>query len=293
MTSLASFAATATWEKAEWQGETAWISVNEGVRAVVTEARSRLIYLGASDGSFNLLNAPWPQVLPSKDHPWPNQGGHRFWLGPQYRWVWPPPTEWEYAACLSAAAKDGVLTVHHAHVNKEYPALTREYAWEGKRLRCTVRWKDDGHAYFGLHVVAVNTPFEITARLQKTPEAPAGFVVARMVDPEKPIQLPHPSIALHDETATVHGGIKQIKLGFSSQPLTIDRPKGWKLSVIPGPCSVATSEVADQGYLSQVWVGNETHDLAELEQLTPVLKGDASGQCSSTIYIEATPPPAP
>jgi hypothetical protein len=39
-----------------------------------------------------------------------------------------------------------------------------------------------------------------------------------------------------------------------------------------------------------VWVGDKTNDIAELEQLTPQLKGDASGNCSSTIYIVATPP---
>lgn len=290
MTSIASLATTAIWEKSEWQGEAAWISVNEGVRAVVTEARSRLIYLGAADGSFNLINAPLPLLRPSQNNPWPNQGGHRFWLGPQHRWVWPPPTEWEYASIQVATAKDGVLILHHAHVNKDYPALTREYAWDGKRLRCTVRWKDDGKAYFGLHVVAVNTPFVITARLKKTAEVPAGLVVARMVDPEKPIQLPHPSITIDGDTATIRGEIQQVKLGFPPQALTIDRPKGWKLSVIPGPATVATAEAPDQGYLSQVWVGNKTHDLAELEQLTPTLKGDSTGHCSSTIYVEATPP---
>ena len=288
MTSIASFATITTWEKSKWQGESAWISVNDGVRAVVSEARSRLIYLGAADGSFNLLNAPLPLLRPSPDNPWPNQGGHRFWLGPQHRWIWPPPTEWEYAPTQVATAKNGVLTLYHAHINKDYPALAREYAWEGCRLRCTVRWKDDGREYFGLHVVAVNTPFAITTRLQKSQDVPAGLVVARMVDPEKPIKLPHPSITIDGDTATVRGEIQSVKLGFTPQSLTIDRPHGWKLSVLPGPATVATADAPDQGYLSQVWVGDKIHDLAELEQLTPVLKGDASGQCSSTIYIEAT-----
>jgi hypothetical protein len=290
MTATASLATTATWEKTVWQGESAWASSQNNVRAVVTEARSRLIYLGATDGSFNLLNAPWPQVLPNKDNPWPNQGGHRFWLGPQHRWVWPPPTEWEYAAVLNASTEAGVLSLHHAHLNKDYPALTREYAWEGNRLRCTVRWKDDGKAYFGLHVVAVNTPFAITARLEKTKDVPEGLLNARMVDPAPPISLPHPSITIDGDHATIRSEIKGAKIGFITQPLTIDRPHGWKLSVQPGPATVATSDVPDQGYLSQIWVGDKTHDLAELEQLTPTLKGDASGSCSSTITIEATPP---
>ena len=281
---------TATWKKTTWQGEPAWSSSQNNVLAIVTEARARLIYLGACDGSFNLINAPLPLLRPSQDNPWPNQGGHRFWLGPQSRWVWPPPTEWEYAALQSATANAGVLTLQHAHVNKNYPALTREYVWEGNRLRCTVRWQDDGRPYFGIHVVAVNTPFVITTHLEKTKDVSAGLVVARMVDPESPIHLPHPSVTIEGDHATIRGEIKSVKLGFVQQPLTIERPRGWKLSVQPGPNTVATSDAPDQGYLSQVWVGDKTHDLAELEQLTPQLKGDTSGQCTSTIYIEATPP---
>jgi hypothetical protein len=288
MTATASFAITATWEKTVWQNEPAWISSQDGVRAVVSEARARLIYLGASDGSFNLLNAPWPQVHPDKNNPWPNQGGHRFWLGPQSRWVWPPPYEWEYSASQDAVVEAGVLILHHTHVNPVYPAITREYAWEGNRMRCTARWQDDGRAYFGIHVVAVNTPFAVTARLEKTKDAPAGLVAAQMAEPEGPILLPHPSIAMDSEHATVRSGIKRVKLGFTSQALAIERPHGWKLSVQPGPNTVAGNSTPDLGYLSQVWVGEKNDDLAELEQLTPYLKGDASGRCSSTIYLEAT-----
>lgn len=281
---------SATWEKTIWRGESAWQSVRGGVGAIVSEARTRLIYLGAPDGSQNLLNAPWPQVLPGRDNPWPNQGGHRFWLGPQHRWVWPPPTEWEYAAVSSASADHGVLVLRHARLDPSYPALTREYAWDGPRLRCTVRWVDDGRRYFGLHVVAVDTPFAITAHLEPSAAAPAGLVVARMVDPEPPLQLPHPAIAVDADRAIVTAGIRKIKLGFASQSLAIERPGGWRLAVQPGPCSQANGEMPDHGYLSQVWVGDDSFDLAELEQLTPHLRGDANAFCSTTIFIEATPP---
>ncbi|MBK9990546.1 MAG: hypothetical protein IPP19_07400 [Verrucomicrobia bacterium] len=290
MTATMCLGTTATWEKTDWQGERAWASSQNNVRAVVTEARARLIYLGAEDGSLNLLNAPSPQVLPDKNNPWPNQGGHRFWLGPQHRWVWPPPADWEYSAAQNASTEAGVLTLQHAHTNKDYPAIAREYAWEGNSLRCTARWKDDGQAHFGLHVVAVNTPFAISVHLEKAKDVPNGLVAARMVDPASPIRLPHPSITIEGDVATIRSEIKTTKLGFVPQPLTIDRQLGWKLSVQPGPSTVATNEAPDQGYLSQVWVGDKTNDIAELEQLTPQLKGDASGNCSSTIYIVATPP---
>jgi hypothetical protein len=290
MTATASFASTATWGKTVWQGESAWISCQGNVRAIVSEARARLIYLGASDGSYNLLNAPSPLVLPDKNNPSPNLGGHRFWLGPQSRWVWPPPAEWEFSAAQGVSVEAGVLTLHLPQPNPGYPAINREYAWEGNHLRCTALWQDNGQAYFGLHVVAVNTPFSITARLGRTPAAPAGLVAAQMIEPEAPIRLPHPSITIKGDHVTVQSGIETIKLGFVSQPLTIDRPHGWQLSVQPGPSTDATAESVDHGYLSQIWVSDATRDYAELEQLTPYLKGGIKGRCSSTIYLEATPP---
>lgn len=280
----------ALWQRTHWRGEPAWSSTCGSCRAIVSEARCRLIYLGPVDEETNLLNAPWPQVLPSAEHPWPNQGGHRFWLGPQHRWVWPPPHEWEFCASHEATVHGGVLSLVHAHADLSYPALTREYAWEAERLRCTVAWRDNGETYFGLHVVAIDAPCEVTARLEPTAEVPDGLVAARMVDPEPPLQLPHPAVALRGGRATVRSGARRVKFGFAPQVLQVARLKGWMLRVHPGPASDPLPEAPDQGFLSQVWIGDASIDIAELEQLTPHLRGDASGLCSTTIFIEAVPP---
>ncbi len=290
MTTLENQTALSTWEKSVWNDEPAWKSIHQGVCAIISESRSRLVYLGAIDGYTNLLNAPLPLVMPDRKNPAPNLGGHRFWLGRQHQWVWPPPADWEHSAAESIVVRGGVLVLTHPNTLKAHPAITREYSWEGRRLRCTARWRDDGKPRFGLHVVAVDAPATITARIRKTHAAPEGLVAARMVDPEGPIQLPHPSISIDGECATVRTGIKVAKLGFPSQPLVTGRAGGWRLCVAPGTSTVATSEAPDHGYLSQLWVGDASHDIAELEQITPVLKGDASGCCSSTIYIEALPP---
>ena len=37
-------------------------------------------------------------------------------------------------------------------------------------------------------------------------------------------------------------------------------------------------------------VRNGKENMEELEQLAPYLLGNAAGNCSSTIYLEATPP---
>ncbi len=284
------FSAEPSWVKTTWRGDAGWTAVQGSVRAVVIEVRSRLIYLGSLDGTLNLLNAPYPQALPTEGNPSPNQGGHRFWLGPQSRWKWPPLTEWEYAPAASVAPSGSVLTVVQARIDPGYPAVVREYAWEGGRLRCTARWKDDGQPHFGLHVVPVDAPLTLAVRLVRTAEVPAGAVAAQMVNPEPALQLPHPSVTVNGDVATVSSGIKTLKVGFAPQDLTIVRPLGWKLSVQPGAFEGVAIAAPDHGYLSQVWVGTAKEQLAELEQLSPFLKGDAGGFCASTIYIEAIPP---
>lgn len=285
-----SYSAEPGWVRTNWRGDAGWTAANGPVLAVVIEARSRLIYLGSLDGGFNLLNAPYPKALPAAGDPSPNQGGHRFWLGPQSVWKWPPLKEWEYSPAASVAASGAVLTVVQEHIDPGYPAVVREYAWEGGRLRCTARWRDEGRPFFGIHVIPVDVPLSLAARLVRTAEIPAGAVAAQMVDPEPALELPHPSVTVDGDVATVTSGIKTLKAGFSPQALTIARPHGWKLSVQPGPCEGVAVGTPDHGYLSQVWVGSEKFDLAELEQLSPYLKGDAHGLCASTIYIEATPP---
>ncbi len=290
MASAPSPDSTGAWERTLWRGERAWASDSGPVRAIVSEERARLIYLGGQDGSVNLVNAPWPRRSPTTKDPWPNQGGHRFWLGPQHRWVWPPPAEWEFSAAAGACVEDGVLVLEHDRVDEDYPALRREYAWTDSRLRCTVSWRDNGRSYFGLHVIAVNTPFSLSARLEPRPDAPFGLVAARMVDPEPPLRLPQPALALSDGHVTVSSGLQRKKFGFVPQALRVERPGGWVLQLHPGPHSRANGQSPDHGFLSQVWVGDGTSDLAEIEQLTPHLAGDASGLCSTTIFIEAVPP---
>lgn len=278
------------WRKTTWHHEQAWASSQGAVLAVVSEARSRLIYLGAGDGSFNLLSAPVPAATPQSEKDSPNWGGHRFWLGPQKRWVWPPLTEWEHAAPASVRCEGGVLILTHQQSDASYPVITREYAWEGSKLRCTAKWKDDGRPYFGMHVVAVNTPFQVTATRRVWSELPEGIVDVQMDAPRASGLLPNPAIQVKSDKVTLTAGLRVVKAGFPPQTLETSRPGGWKIAVSPGPNEGVPITSPDFGYLSQVWVGESHVDLAELEQLTPYLLGDAKGDCASTIYISATAP---
>jgi hypothetical protein len=290
MMTVSSSLATTTWEKTTWRGEPAWSSTCGAVRAIVSELRSRLLYLGAPDGSLNVINAPYPRVLPNAEQRWPNQGGHRFWLGPQKNWIWPPLAEWEYSSATEVSVTNGVLKLRQPHGDVTYPPITREYTWEDGRLRCTARWPDQGRAYYGMHVIPVDLPFVGSAKLVKTSELPLGMVEVKLEGANTDGFLPHPALSVEGDTVTLRGGQKVIKLGFSPQTLTIDRRGGWKLAVSPGPHQGQVAGVPDHGYVSQIWVGSSEHDLAELEQLTPYLRGDEHGECSSTIYVEAKPP---
>lgn len=280
------------WQKTTWRGETAWSSTQGRVTAVVTELRQRLLYLGPADGSQNLLNAPYPRLLPTAHNPWPNQGGHRFWLGPQSRWVWPPPTEWEYTSAATVLTRGPTLVLAQPRHDPSFPAVTREYDWDGARLRCTARWADEGPPFFGMHVVPVDLPFVGAAQLVKSAAVPLGMVEVRMEDARVSGFLPHPAVSVAGADALLTAGRRVIKAGFSPQPLSIARAHGWRLTVRPGPYEGIPAGAPDHGYLSQIWVGSPEHDLAELEQLTPYLRGDRSGVCASSIYIEATPPGA-
>ncbi len=286
----AGLAAEAVWSPVRWHGEEARCSTRGAVHAVVSLARARLIYLGAADGSCNLLDAPRPAVMPATASDSPNWGGHRFWLGPQSRWVWPPPVEWEHAAAVAVDEHDGVLRVEHPRGNSDYPVLVREYEWNGDSLRCTVRWSCDGRPYYGMHVVAVETPFSVAAARVVSPEVPEGLVDVQLGGPVVRGLLEHPAVQAEPDRILLFAGRKTAKCGFAVQPLAIERGAGWRLEMAPGPYEGRVQKSPDMGYLSQVWVGGPEVPLAELEQLTPYLLGDTNGQCSSTVYLKASAP---
>lgn len=279
------------WTPTQFRGEKAWSSKRGAVLAVISEIRGRLLYLGKEDGSLNLLSAPFPCATPNNKDSSPNWGGHRFWLGPQIRWIWPPLTDWEYSGASKAYCDGDTLKLELPRTNTDYPALTREYRWEGSRLRSTVRWKDDGRAYYGMHVVAVEAPVEIVATPRKTEETPRGFVAVRIDGYDTKSFLPNPGLREENGLVRLRSGLGQaFKYAFPQQALRVPRTEGWCLLVHPGPTEGVAVGASDGGLLSQVWFGNSSYAFAEIEQLSPLLLGDEKGQCSSSCFLEAVPP---
>lgn len=283
--------AGAAWTETQFLGAPAWQSRQGAQLAIVSVARCRLLYLGAADGSRNLLSAPATPPPQDADNQAPNWGGHRFWLGPQARWVWPPLTDWEFTAAASVRVDGPTLILQHPAANKAYPALTREYAWEGQRLRCTVRWRDDSRAYYGMHVVAVDAPAEVHASLSPTPSAPEGAVGVRIDGYDTSGVLAHPAVTVSGAALTLRSGSpRNAKLGLVPQPITCTRRGGWTLVMSPGPSTGTPIGTSDAGHLTQVWVGQPAAAFAELEQLSPLLLGGKDGNCSSTCYLQALSP---
>lgn len=278
------------WVETSFAGERAYEAASGEQTAIVSVSRCRLLYLGAADHSNNLLSAPATAQTPDTENQAPNWGGHRFWLGPQLRWTWPPLTDWEFSAAASVSCTGDTLTLVHPHTEAAYPALTREYAWEGTRLRCTIRWKDNGKAYYGMHVVAVDAPAQLSLALHPELAAPEGVLAIRIDGFDTKGVEQHPAVSMAPDHATLSvksGSEKSAKLGVLPQTLCCERSGGWTLRMHPGPSTGVAIGASDAGRLTQVWVGQAHVPFAELEQLSPLLLGDQTGTCSSTCYLEA------
>jgi len=292
MSTVNAYAATTgtpDWTRTEFLGAPAWQSQSGNTLAIVSEQRCRLLYLGTADRSLNLLSAPAKPAEPTPDNSAPNWGGHRFWLGPQARWIWPPLKGWEFSAAAKCSTSGGELSLSQPSSDANYPDLTRSYAWEGTRLRCTVSWKDDGRAYYGMHVVAVDAPAEISAVPTTSPTAPEGVVAVRIDGFDTTGITAHPA-ARRNGTALAFrtGSERNAKVGFTPQPLRCVRAAGWTLVMHPGPSTGVPIGASDAGHLTQLWVGQPHVPFAELEQLSPILLGDKDGLCSSTCFLEAS-----
>jgi hypothetical protein len=226
-------------------------------------------------------------VEPTADNVAPNWGGHRFWLGPQSRWIWPPVKEWEFSAAEAVTSEGPVLRVKHARLNPAYPRVEREYSWSEDRLKCAVRWSGGEKPFYGMHVIAIDNPAEITARPYTWDHVPHGVVGVHGDTPNTQTPLPNAAVEVAGDRLRIRNGITTAKLGFPPQVLQVTRGD-WTLSVAPGEIQGTPIESPDFGYLSQVWVGPKQYTYSELEQLTPFMLPADDGWCGSTLYLQAT-----
>lgn len=275
------------WKRIQWHEEAAWESHQKGIQAVVSEERARLIYLGTEEGRHNLLNAPLPRKEPLASDASPNWGGHRFWLGPQSRWNWPPPKDWEFSSAQNTEVIESKIVLHLSHRDPDYPEVEREYAWEGSRLRCTVRWRGGPRPFYAMQVVAIDLPAEMVVKLQPRDDIPQGLI--RVVgDKPNHSPLPHGAVNVEKDHATIRSGVAVGKFGVAPQSLTVRRDN-IDLILYPGPLHGTATDSPDLGYLTEIWVGDSSSKFCELEQISPYLLAADDGWCGSTVYLEARP----
>jgi hypothetical protein len=272
------------WQKAIWKDETAWLSDSGEWRAVVSENRARLIYLGPRDVPANLLYVP---ESAEENRP---RGGHIFWLGPQSEWkgkwgAWPPPEEWEQQAAHSAKVEGNWLRLTMPRPDEKLPQLERAYGWKDGRLLCRVSWAE-GTGYFqGIQIIQL--PPEAKVRAERLAQTPPGFVRFDTKGKQsfQPETLGPDTRLLSDEFVELATGAEPTKFGFLPQTL---RAQVGDLTLEMGRGPMEGSEVnsPDRGFESQVYFGGTKYPFVEIEQLTPRLLTTTDRENSFTIWLK-------
>lgn len=251
---------SSAWRRTVWQGERAWASESVGWRAIVSENRARLVFLGSDE---NLLATPQGPILPG--HP-PPLGGHVLWLGPQTLWQWPPIEDWaclEFEAVVSGGGAR--LTLQHPWRDRRFGALTRSYHWDGAELVCSAFWAGEMPVH-AVHIVQVPRDVVILA------PPGSGFVrgYARFkgesLDPEPPID---------DGIAMVGGSLQFRYTGVSAKfalpPKTLRVERGTSaLELRPCRQHAAWQQLPDFGLVTQIWRGSDELPFMEIEQLSAI-----------------------
>lgn len=274
----------ADWQPVEWRGGSAWVSETDAGRAIVSEARGRLVHFGPAESDLNLLNEV-EAVEPYRDGADSNNwGGHRFWLGPQKTWVWPPNPDWEFSAARSVEVTGSRLVVTMPDSEDDFPGLVREYFWERDRLGCRVSWSGTDRPFYGMHVFAVPAGTRPVVRPIDTVDVPLGLVKVTHDLPVRLENLPPGARATSAGALEFQPDAEAIKLGFPPQDLE-GRGAGWSLLVSPARVTGRIIHPPDFGFLTQIWVCPEGGDFLELEQISPYLVPEDGGTASSLVFL--------
>ena len=272
------------WKKTIWENENAFRSVSGKALAIVSEERGRLVYLGSLDGQTNLIATPSERRTPSEPNEAPDWGGHRFWLGPQKKWFWPPLPDWEHSPAQATKLQDETLSFLMPHSDRSYPQIRRSYRWTGDgRLCCKCDWQSNGTPFYGMHVIAVQ-PFEqLRLSLQKSSAAPEGYLRIQMDGTDsRPTSL----IAAEKDAASLSAADENeggLKIGFPLQTITISR-QGLSMKMEPGEYSGEIGEEVDSAYRTQIWCRKE-NPFSEIEQISPYLAAPEGGWISHSVHL--------
>ena len=271
---------TAAWSATTWHGERAYELISGNWRAIVSVERARLVHFGPAAG--NARNLMLETSTRSDRMGW---SGHRVWLGPQSLWVWPPPAAWEFSAAESVKVSGNRLELLMPDAGDGYPRLTRIYEPAGDRLACRVAVASGGTR--AVQVIQIlQTPPDTKVELSPVPSAkwPRGFfrVGGEVAQPMQP-DLPLPA-----GVEEVPGGVvvsiagKSDKLAFPPQTL-VARVGEYRLSLECGESRGPVVAAPDDGFYTQVYIGNLQGPVVEIEQFSPQWQAGAAGEF--TMYV--------
>ena len=271
-----------TWSTVTWHGERAYELVTPQWCAIVSVERARLVHFGpANAGARNLLLEAEPR---GSRMGW---GSHRVWLGPQALWGWPPPDAWERSAAERVTVSGNRLELLMPAAGDGYPRFTRIYEPAGDRLACRVAVAAGGTRSVQVMQI-LQTPADTKVELRTAPSAkwPRGyFRVGGAVGPNMRPDLPLPA-----GVEEVAGGVvmamagKSDKLAFPPQTL-VARIGGYRLSLACGESRGPEVATPDDGFYTQVYIGNPQGPVVEIEQFSPQWQAGAAGEFSMYVSL--------
>lgn len=258
------------WSPSQWNQETCWRSTSGHWEAIVSSNRARLVYFGTDDERHNLLYPSGALDLATA----PDWGGHRFWLGPQWKWnpIWPAPPDWERSPADRIETDGATLTMRAAHRATGFPAISRAYTWLNGELRVKAIWAGD--SYQGIHIFQVPMTAEIEAKSESSLALLRGFGLLQAGSSQPPTTRFANSPAVLKEIRVGQFLIRyrkvEAKLGFNPGTLTIYEGKyGFRLE--RGDVAGRAGDRPDGGLLTQVYTGDSTNPYMEAEQLSALM----------------------
>ena len=273
---------TAAWSATSWHGERAYELVTGQWRAVVSVERGRLVHFGPAEAGVR--NLMLETATRADRMGW---SGHRVWLGPQSLWGWPPPKAWERSAAERVTVSGNRLELLMPDAGAGYPRLTRIYEPVGDRLACRVAVAAGGRR--AVQVIQIlQTPADTKVELRTAPSAkwPRGyFRVGGAVGPNMRPDLPLPA-----GVEEVAGGLvmsiagKSDKLAFPSQTLVACVGE-YRLSLECGESCGPVVATPDDGFYTQVYIGNPKEPVVEIEQFSPQWQAGAAGEFSMYVSL--------
>jgi hypothetical protein len=271
---------TAVWTPLTWRGENAFVLTTAHWRAIVSIERGRLVHFGPASEEANLLFAP-----ATRDDPF-SWGGHRVWFGPQSLWGWPPPVQWERSAAERATPSGARLELLVPDARDGWPRMIRIYELAEGKLACRVRAEGGTRSVQVMQILQTATTTEVDVTPRLSAAWPRGYVrVGGSLGPPLQAEFSQPQVvtAIGEDLRLRYTGVVD-KLAFPPQALRA-HVAGHLLRVDFGGSQGPEVAAPDAGFYSQVYLGEASSPVVELEQLSPQWKAGETAEFTMLVDL--------